>query len=154
MFKPYIVTKTITLPAWDEATREKTKKFWSDRRMSWLESSDTVLHGERGSLLWNPFAINPGLVKATLLMTWTEPHSLDCCIHVNTAFQDMTDWTKAYFDFEMRTLETFLLEDDLQDELWKSFHSGFNLAALRWSMSGMMLGRRMSRTEWTKYAGP
>lgn len=119
--------------------------------MVFTENSPTYMRAKRGSLWHNLYAFDCELVRADLTLSFTEPSSLDALISVHTLFQDMTDWTKAHFHLEMNIFESYLLRDDLQEQLWASFKKDFYGAARTWLLTSMLFGRRMSREEWANY---
>lgn len=151
MARKYIVAKEIKVPLWDESMRAKATEFWTKRRMVFIENSASYMCAKRGSLWQNLYAFDCELVRADLTMTFTEPSMLDAVISVHTRFQDMTDWTKAHFHLEMNIFESYLLNDDSQEQLWASFKKDFYSAAKTWMLTSMLFGRRMSREEWANY---
>ncbi|HEY9787402.1 MAG TPA: hypothetical protein V6D17_18580 [Candidatus Obscuribacterales bacterium] len=147
----YTVVRAIRVPEWDEETRSRTITFWTQRGMHFFETGTNVLRARRGRLLHNVYSFDNSKLKADLTLTVADLPIVDCVMHIDTSFQDWTDWNRAYFHLEMVTFETFLLRDDKQEKLWQCFKKDSNLATTRWFISAMFFGRRMSRAEWAKY---
>lgn len=147
----YVVAKTITINRAHECFFPQIRTYWGQENMTFVEASP-LFRAHRGSLLFNGFAVDPAKVKSELTISCYEA-SFDCLLRVDTRLQDMTDWTKAFFHLEMNTFESFLLYHDRQDQLWSSFFREFDAAFVRWYMTFMFAGRRMTREQWSKYTG-
>jgi hypothetical protein len=147
----YIVAKTITGSMPQDGLLLAIKTYWCEENMVFLQEGP-VFHAHRGNLLANGFAIHPAKVKSALTIT-SLGGSLDCLLRVDTRFQDMTDWTKAFFHLEMNTFESYLLYQDRQEQLWSSFFREFDAAFVRWTLSLCLFGRNMSRDQWNTYTG-
>jgi hypothetical protein len=70
-------------------------------------------------------------------------NEVECQLQVNTIFQIITDYNKAWWNLEMETFETFLLRNDEQEERWKVFRANHKRAAQAWSLSFGLRGNKI-----------
>jgi hypothetical protein len=148
---PFIVARSFRMPVWNEETRSQVKDFWQTRRAHFTEESERMLKGYRSHLLCNLYAMDPAKIKASLVVTWMEPGTCDCLLTINTAFQIITEWNKAYFQLEMATFESFIAYGQLNGDLWRRFLKAHDVANIYWCASGGILGYRMSCEERRAY---
>lgn len=154
MILRYTISRSLQVPMWDEETRRTAKAYWQHRRVIFCEESDRILRGRRSNLLTNLVAFDPSKIAAEITITWMEPGVCDCVLVVDTRFQWLTEWSKAYFRLEMATFESFLMYGELNGELWERFLRSHDLANLKWAMSGGLLGNFMSHHEKTAFITP
>jgi hypothetical protein len=140
----FTVARSIPACIWNEETRYNAKSYWQNRRVIFHDETERVLKGKRSNLLTNLVALDPAKISATLTITWMEPGSCDCILTVDTRFQWMTDWNKAFLQLEMATFESYLLYGDLNGEIWERFLRSHDIANWQWSLSGGILGNSMS----------
>lgn len=147
----YTLAKTINVLSWDEATQQKAKKFWAKNGIKFTEESEHLLKGSRGDRLSNLISYNPRKVISTLTITNLEPTKIDCVLVVNTMGQHWTDWNKAFLELEMKTFQSYMLDDDELEALWKPFLRSYNFASLLWSFSYGIWGTRMTTEDRSKF---
>jgi hypothetical protein len=140
----FTVAQSMLVPVWDEETRRNAKSYWQNRRVIFIGESDRILRGRRSNLLTNLVAFDPSKIAANLTITWMEPGHIDCVLTLNTTFQWLTEWSKAFLRLEMATFESYLLYGDLNGEVWETFLRSHDIANLKWAASGGILGNNMS----------
>ena len=137
------VEKKFRVPIWDEAVKRNAIDFWSRRRITFSETSANTLVGTRGSLFGNLFTFDMSKLIANLKITASEQNELHCVLHVNTVFQWITEYNRAWWNLEMETFESFLLQEDEQGEKWKKFGVGHKKAVWLWSFTFGIGDRKM-----------
>jgi hypothetical protein len=147
----FIVARTIIIPTWDETIRSRAKAFWTNKHIAFTEESEYLLAGRRGNRICNLVSYDPTKLVATLTITSLERSKIDCVLAVNTSFQLMTDWVKALLELEMATFESYLLDDDPKEELWKRFLKSYNIANLKWTVTCGILGTKMASAEKSEF---
>jgi hypothetical protein len=139
------ITKTIQA-AWTEGSRQKLISFWSARRFRFSEASAASLIATRGHILWNLVSYDSTRLRAELSICSSEPDRIALMLTVHTAFQQITEWSRAFWDLEMETCESFLLCGDLRDVEWVEFMKAYRRAAIIWTLTLTLGGRRIPKT--------
>ena len=142
-----IVEKTFQIPIWDEFTRFKMVDFWSRRRIEFSESSGNILKGKRGSLLGNITSFDMSKLMSELTITVSAENQVHCVLNVNTFMQIITDYNKAWWDLEMETFQSYLLQADEQDERWRRFRANDKKASIAWTLTSGLVGNRIPPEE-------
>jgi hypothetical protein len=136
-----IFEKMIELPYWGIAEREKVVSYWKEQRFAFTKVGDDLLTARRGNIFGNLFSFDSRKLMARLVITRPEPTSIWCVMEVNTAFQEIVEWNIVYWQLEMATLESWLLQGDRRTEHWELFMRAYREAALTWIKSGTRKGR-------------
>jgi hypothetical protein len=148
MFRPLAVCKTIKMPGQPASVaRETAERFWRSRDVKFVEESEHLIIGKRGSIVANWTSYDQAQVLVTLTLLFDEPEAISARMEVNTIGQCMTDWTKAYFYLEMRTFANKMTGSDPLDKEWRYFKKERDKSAVLWSVSAMLLGNRMPRKD-------
>jgi len=139
---PLQIRKTISLPVWDETTKQKILTYWEARGIVFTDTQGDVLTGRRGSMIGNLISFDMSKLLANLTVSRTGASEIECILEVNTILQIVTEWNTAYWQLEMDTLESWLLHNDGKEAEWRLFQRGMRKAATQWATS---LGRRGNR---------
>ena len=139
------ISKTITLPSWDDEVKQKIVRFWESRGIAFTQATDDTLKGHRGSWLGNLTSYDMSKLLADLTISRSNETQLFCVLDVNISCQDITEWNKAYWQLEMDTLESYLLYNDERENEWQEFSKNSLKAAWQWSLSFRLLGRKFPR---------
>ncbi|MBI5821717.1 MAG: hypothetical protein HZA88_22325 [Verrucomicrobia bacterium] len=137
-----LVAKTIEA-AWTEGAQQKLISFWSARRFLFSDTSAAPFVAKRGHILWNLISYDMTRLRADLTIASSTPDRIDLRMKVSSAFQQITDWNRAYLDLEMATCESFLLRNDLREAEWTEFMKAYRKAAIIWTLTFSIGGRRM-----------
>lgn len=108
-----------------------------------METATENLQGRRGSLWGNMTSFDMGKLRAQLTVSRTGSTEIECVLDVDTRYQDITEWNKAYWHLEMDTLESYLLRGDLREDEWQKFQRSSRAAAWQWTLSLTQRGRKM-----------
>jgi hypothetical protein len=138
------ITKTIEAP-WTGSMRQKLIAFWSTRRFRFGEASDMSLSAERGHLAWNLISYDMTKLRAHLNIGPTESNRILVRLRVQTSFQQITEWNRAFWDLEMETCESYCLRGDLREADWQSFLKASRRAALLWTFTGGFMGQKVPK---------
>ncbi|HEX8550627.1 MAG TPA: hypothetical protein VF681_03630 [Abditibacteriaceae bacterium] len=141
------VEKRFQVPIWDEVVKRKAIDFWSRRRITFSETSGNTLIGKRGNLLGNLISFDMSKLIAKLTITVSDKNEVHCILDINTVYQQITEYNRAWWDLEMDTFESFLMRNDEQEEKWKKFGVHYKKAAWAWSFSHGIRGDRMPPEE-------
>jgi hypothetical protein len=136
------ISKTIGI-AWNEATRQKLVSFWSTRRFQFEDNSEAMLRGKRGHILWNLVTFDMTKLPASLTTLPSQTIGISVLLCVNTTFQQITEWNRAFLDFELSTCESFLLRDDLRENEWAEFLKADRKAKIIWTATMGLGGQRL-----------
>ena len=136
------ISKTIEV-AWSETTRQKLIAYWSARRVCFEENSEKILRGSRGHILWNLITFDMTKLRASLAASPSQAGGVLVSLSVQTTFQQITQWNKAFLDFELSTCESFLLHDDLREKEWADFLKADRKAKLIWTATLGLGGQRL-----------
>lgn len=128
------IRKSIAAP-WTEETRRKLIAFWSGRHFRFSDASAERLAATRGNILWNLFSFDMTRVRADLRINSPQSHGIDLTLVEHTAFQQVTEWNRAFWDLEMATCESFLLRGDTRDAEWREFTKGNRKANIIWTLT-------------------
>jgi hypothetical protein len=139
------ITKSISLPEWHDEVKQKVIDFWQERRVTFSETAGDTLRGRRGSLWGNLFSFDESRLAADLTISRTGEANIECVLNVDTRYQDIVEWSEAYWRLEMDTLETYLLRGDQREQEWQQFREDARAAAWKWVLSCTLLGRNMPR---------
>jgi hypothetical protein len=141
------IERIFQLPIWDEFTRFKMIDFWSRRRIEFSESSENTLKGKRGSLLGNITSFDMSKLMSELTITISAENRVHCELEVNTFMQIITEYNKAWWNLEMETFESYLLQTDEQDERWRRFKAIDKKAAIAWTLTSGLVGNKIPPEE-------
>lgn len=141
------VEKTFQIPIWDEFTRYKMIDYWSRRGIRFSESLGTTLKGRRGSWLGNITSFDMSKLMSELTINVSAENQVYCVLQVNTFMQIITDYNRAWWNLEMETFESYLLQTDEQDERWKRFRANDKKAAIAWTLTSGLVGNRIPPEE-------
>jgi len=145
MYTPLRIAKAIEIPAWDASARQNAVIFWQKRGMVFTEITDISLTGHRGSWFGNLTSYDMSKLKAILTTSQIGPQEIFCSLEINTEFQMITEWNKAYWELELKTLESFLVRGDQREQEWEQFQKDSKAAAWQWSLSFTWLGRKLPK---------
>jgi hypothetical protein len=141
------IEKTFRIPLWDEFVKFKTIDFWTRRRIKFTETIGDTLIGTRGSLFGNLTSFDMGKLSSKLSISVSPQNTLYCLLEVNTFMQKITEYDQAWWDLEMKTFESFLLESDEQEARWKEFNTNHKKATLIWNFSFGICGHKIPLQE-------
>lgn len=141
------VEKRLQVPVWDEAQKKRVIDFWSRRRIIFSETADDTLIGTRGNWCGNLTSFDMSKLISKLTITFLKQNELYCVLHINTTFQVITEYNRAWWDLEMDTFESFLLRNDEQEQKWEKFNVAYKKAAWAWSFSRGIKGNKMPPEE-------
>jgi hypothetical protein len=141
------VERIFQIPYWDEFARHKVVDFWSRRRIKFSETSSHTLVGTRGSWLGNLISYDMSKLKSELMITVSPANELRCRLKINTLMQIITEYNKAWWNLEMESFESYLLETDEQEERWERFSANNKKAAIVWTLSSGMVGHKIPPEE-------
>ena len=141
------IERVFQIPMWDDFARFKMNDFWSRRRIEFSESLDNTLKGKRGSLLGNITSFDMSKLMSELTITVSAENQVHCVLKVNTFMQIITEYNKAWWNLEMETFESYLLQTDEQDERWEKFKSNDKKAAIAWTLTSGLVGNRIPPEE-------
>lgn len=82
-------------------------------------------------------------LRADLNICAPKQDRIELILTVNTKFQMVAEWNRAVWDLEMATCESFLLNDDRRESEWLGFMQAYRRAAILWTLTGALCGRRM-----------
>jgi hypothetical protein len=137
--------KVIDLPVWDEEARRKVISYWSERGVTFVDTSGDVLVGKRGSLWGNLTSFDMSKLMAKLTVSPVSPDTVSCVLEVNTILQGVTEWNRAYWQLELETFESFLLTGDKKEEVWLNFLKANRKASVEWALSLGTRGREIPK---------
>lgn len=135
------------MPAWDDLLKRKAIDFWSRRRVVFSETSASLLVGKRGSILGNLISFDMSKLISRITISVSPQDEVECALSVNTVFQQITDYNRAWWDLELETFESFLLRNDELEERWKAFGVKYNRASWAWALSLGRKGNKMPPEE-------
>lgn len=137
-----VIDKSINIPEWNEDIKQKIISFWENRRVVFYATDGDKLEGKRGNIWGNLTSFDMSKLMTKLTISRASPVDFTCSMHVNTIMQDITEWNKAYWQYEMDTLESWLLHDDMKVNEWEEYSSGAREASVKWVVSGRSAGRK------------
>jgi hypothetical protein len=65
-------------------------------------------------------------------------------MEINTIMQIITEWNKEWLNMEMDNFESYLLNNDEQNEKWAEFMKEHNEASWEWALSKGLRGNKIS----------
>lgn len=74
-------------------------------------------------------------------------------MEVNLAFQQVTEWHKAFLELEMLTFESYMERDDQQKKLWQEFEEEMKMADIMYTWTVGCFGKSMPAEKKLKYLG-
>lgn len=137
------IRKSIQTPEWNEKVRQQVISFWQERRVVFAEPQSDTLKGKRGTIWGNLTSYDMSKLMCTLTVSRTNSTEIVCILDVNTFMQGITEWNKAYWQLELDTLESWLLQGDKREAEWQAFLRGVRKAAIQWTFSGGRSERKM-----------
>ena len=135
---------------WTDDIRQKLISFWSERRFRFEDTSVVPLVARRGRILWNLISYDSTRLSAELSISSQQSSGIDLVLTVNTAFQQITEWNRAFWDLEMATCESFVLHGDRREAEWDEFMRGYWRAAIIWTLTLSLGGRRIPQKKKAK----
>lgn len=114
--------KVINLPKWTVSEKDKSIHFWEQRNIKFKEITDILLKGRRGSILGNLISFDMKNIMTKLTITRVNESRISCIFEINTIFQNITDWNKAFWKLELVTYESYLLKNDMKELLWSRYY--------------------------------
>jgi hypothetical protein len=81
-------------------------------------------------------------LRADLRISSPQSDRIDLVLTVHTAFQHITEWNRAFWDLEMATCESVLLRGDQREAEWTEFMRAHRKAAIIWTLTCSLGGRR------------
>jgi hypothetical protein len=141
------IEKTFQIPSWNEFARFKMIDFWSRRRVKFSDTFGNVLIGRRGNLLGNITSFDMSKLISKLTITVSTEHEVHCVLKVNTVMQIITEYNRAWWNLEMETFESYLLQSDEQDERWEKFEVNNKKAAIVWTLTSGLIGNKIPPEE-------
>jgi hypothetical protein len=82
-------------------------------------------------------------LRATMTISRIDLTIVEFLMEVDTLGQSITEWNEAYWQMELDTLETWLLEGDKQEEEWQEFNGQWRKAAATWTLTFGLGGNKM-----------
>jgi hypothetical protein len=130
-----VIEKSFVVPIWDELVKQKAITYWQRKRFKFTQTSGDTLFAKRGRWLGNMISADLTYMKAELSIK-TASNAISCVMEVNTRFQKISEWDLMWWRLEMKTFESFLLQDDEQPELWNQFKKDHKNVVLAYGFSG------------------
>ena len=150
MILPTLQIRGSIAAPWTEETRQQLRAFWSARRFRFSDTPPGTLFATRGHLLWNLIAFDMARLPAELSISSTQSGHLDLAMVVHTAFQQITEWNRAFWELEMASCESFLLHGDKRDTEWLAFRKANRKATIIWTFTFTLGGRKMPKNKAAK----
>jgi hypothetical protein len=138
------IEKSFFIPQWDETIRQRVLDFWSRRNIVFKKITGDTLIGKRGNLWGNLTSFDMSKLMAELSIKVSSENRISCVLEVNPFMQHITDWNKAWWNLEMESFESFLLNGNEQVEKWKHFTAAHQKAASVWSFTFGLRGNEPS----------
>lgn len=149
----FLVGTDLKLPSFDEARRFQLKKFWQERGFQFILTDDHMHLARRGAFYKTFFSTSPRHLETKLTATWTKERELEVVMEVNLAFQQVTEWHKAFLELEMLTFESYMERDDQQKKLWQEFEEEMKMADVMYTWTVGCFGKSMPAEKKLKYLG-
>lgn len=149
----FLVGTDLKLPSFDEARRFQLKKFWQERGFQFILTDDHMHLARRGAFYKTFFSTSPRHLETKLTATWTDDKQLEVVMEVNLAFQQVTEWHKAFLELEMITFESYIQYDDRKASLWREFEEDLKEADTKYTWTGGVFGKKMPEDKRRKYLG-
>ena len=111
------ITKDIFLQKSVDVSIQRLCKYWQDRGMKFVKSSETYLKGKRGNLLGNLLSFNMKHIISQIEIE-KKSNRIECNLSVNTILQHITESNRSFFVLELETFEKYLLSNDLNEKAW------------------------------------
>ena len=141
------IEKEFVVQAWDESARHKTIDFWSRKQIVFSETGERQFIGKRGNLWGNLSSFDMSKIMAKITITVSEQNEVRCVLEINPVMQKITEWNKAWWDLEMDSFATFLLQNDEQVEKWQEFLPQYYKAARVWMSTAGLKGNKIPPKE-------
>lgn len=138
------IKKSIEAP-WTEEVRQKLIAFWLKRRFYFSDTTSSPLVATRGHILWNLITYDMTRLRADLSIGSMQPGRIDLVMTVQTAFQQVTEWNRAFWHLEMATCESFVLCGDLREAEWIEFTRANRKANIIWTLTFALGGRKIPK---------
>ena len=129
------IEKLFEIPFWDEFVKFNLVRFWTNRGIKFDQITDTILTGKRGNLFGNFISFDMSKLMSKLVITVSPENEIHCVLDVDTFMQKITEYNLAWFDLEMDTFQSYMMDFDEQDERWTRFDANYKKAAWIWSLS-------------------
>ena len=128
-----IISKNFCVPEHDDSLNERIIKFWSGRGINLLKDTKSSLTGKRGNFLGNLISYDTSKL-ITKLTVKIENGRIICEFNINTVFQYITNLNKKFWELELETFESFILNNENQDELWKEYYKESRRSNFIWTI--------------------
>ena len=138
------IKKSIEAP-WTEEMRQKLIAFWLKRHFHFSDTTSSPLVATRGHILWNLITFDMTRLRADLSVGSVQPGRIDLAMAVHTAFQQVTEWNRAFWDLEMATCESFVLHGDSREAEWIEFTRANRRANIIWTLTLALGGRKIPK---------
>jgi len=135
---------TFSLKAkWNECLREKLVAYWSGRRYRFCDEHDLPLIATRGSVWGNLISFDMSRIRATVRIEPVNIEEVLLTTTVDGQFQTITEWNRAYFQFELAACGSFVSSGDLHIADWSEFLKEHRKAGIQWAFSLGRIGNRI-----------
>lgn len=115
-------TKKFSIEKFDVITHKSILSFWESRKIKFNNISDKCYIGSRGSLFGNLFSFKMNKLMTNLYINIDDNNELICELNIKTFGQKITNWNKKYWELELGTFESVLLNNDFKENEWREYN--------------------------------
>ncbi|MHB8084707.1 MAG: hypothetical protein ACYDHZ_02640 [Dehalococcoidia bacterium] len=129
------VDRAFKVPNWDSIVKQKAIDFWIQRGATFKDTSGNSLVGKRGNWWGNATSFDMAKLITRVSITVSFQNDLHCITEINTTGQILTKMNRAYWDLELDTFRSYILNGDMQIDLWNKYKKDSKQSALSWIFS-------------------
>ncbi len=118
-------SRTIKIEEWNDQLISKIIQFWENREITFHVKHPDLLQGKRGSLWRNLITFyNMAKLPSELTILKSSRAEFVCTLNVNTTGQTIAGTNLEYWLLEMDTFVSWITNDDLKNEEWRTYRKG------------------------------
>lgn len=114
--------------------KKQIVSFWESRNIKFQNISENEFIGKRGSIIGNLFSYNMQNLITKLSVRIINTNEIICELDIKTIFQQITNWNKEYWQLELDTFETYLLNNDLLENNWEEYYKRSKKLNIIWTI--------------------
>lgn len=141
--------RQFALAAWDDDAASTVVEYLRSRGFANVEVSSVdgapLVLARRGSWWGNLTSFDMTKVRAEIRVGGAEAGTVGVELEVQTFAQEITQWNAAVWRLELVELQRVLCGRGRLGDVWSRFNRDRKFASLRWVLSGMTHGKRLSQ---------
>ncbi|ERJ13261.1 hypothetical protein [Haloplasma contractile] len=128
-----------TLDSPDSNVYEKIITFWEERGFTFTEKNKNYLIGNRGNIIHNLYTFKMQKLDTKVSIKISN-NEINTTLDINTMFQMITAANKRYWELELQTYKSAILNNDYREDDWIDFKQQQNKSNIGWTLLFAFIG--------------